>query len=536
MRQSLALLKATLPVGVDGTGRRAPGVTVLAGPAGGGKTTTLVKLATRQVRLHGAQSTVLVAADARRIGAFESLQAYGRLLGVPVVQARGAEELAEHVAAFAHKPLVLVDHVPLELADTLPLPAADSLGDCDGVKRELRRLLVLPATLETSAFEAQVALHRRHRVSHVVLTQIDRATRLASCFAPLIRHALPIAHVSDDSRVLTPLGAADAATLVATAMTRGQEKASDKDEELLLNLLQPTRRVVESVTAADEAAAGRASASTDRTTNENRTADAGAATGSAGNATENGAEHRPETASDRETTLSPPSADAGTDDAIVRQGTLERIVAFEVVDHDSVIENGGALDTVETREVIESLGDVPSALLDDTSPELESSGRRARAARRARRGTNERTNRQGDETMTPGTYSLALPIAVTLATMFLLTGTLLIALLARRMMARLAALEEMLEDSLDATDELSETIGREVGRLRAGGQEQLRRTERLGRQVEQIAVGHRAPRTPSASRRPPPSAAASSPLPEADRESRRWCAITASRPTRPSCS
>ena len=90
--------------------------------------------------------------------------------------------------------------------------------------------------------------------------------------------------------------------------------------------------------------------------------------------------------------------------------------------------------------------------------------------------------------MTPGTYSLALPIVVTLATMFLLTGTILIALLARRMMARLAALEEMLEDSIDATDELSETIGREVGRLRAGGQEQLRRTERLGRQVEQIAV------------------------------------------------
>ena len=392
MRQSLALLKATLPVGVEGTGR-APGVTVLSGPAGGGKTTTLVKLATRQVRLHGAQSTVLVAADARRIGAFESLQAYGRLLGVPVVQARGAEELADHIDAFAHKPLVLVDHVPLEMADALPLPAADSLGECDGVRRELRRLLVLPATMESSAFEAQVALHRRHRISHVVLTQIDRATRLASCFAPLIRHALPIAHVSDDSRVLTPLDAADAATLVATAMTRGQEKASDKDEELLLNLLQPTRRVIESVAAADEAPAGRADTSDERTASGSRASDAAAAESTRDTAA-NGTEHRPESVSGPGAADSAPPADAAADGAIVRRGTLERIVAFEVVDHDSVIENGGLPDAVETREVVESLGDMPSSPLDDTSFETESAGRRARAARRALRGANERTNRQ----------------------------------------------------------------------------------------------------------------------------------------------
>ena len=123
---------------------------------------------------------------------------------------------------------------------------------------------MLPATLEPSAFEAQVALHRRHGITHAVLTQLDRATRLASCFAPLIRHALPIAHVSDDARVLTPLGNADAATLVATAMTRGQGKASDKDEELLLNLLQPTRRVIESVTGASESDAARPSSARSR--------------------------------------------------------------------------------------------------------------------------------------------------------------------------------------------------------------------------------------------------------------------------------
>ena len=90
--------------------------------------------------------------------------------------------------------------------------------------------------------------------------------------------------------------------------------------------------------------------------------------------------------------------------------------------------------------------------------------------------------------MIPGIHYLALPLAVTLVTMILLTGLVLGVLFARRLTGRLSALEELLEDSIDAADELSETIGHGVAHLRAGGQEQLRRTERLGRQVEQIAV------------------------------------------------
>ena len=399
MRQSLALLKATLPIGVDGSGR-APGVTVLSGPAGSGKTTTLVKLATRQVRLHGAQSTVLVAADARRIGAFESLQAYGRLLGVPVVQARTADELAERIASFAHKPLMLIDHVPLELADTLPLPHASALGDCDDVPRELRRLLVLPATLEPSAFEAQVAAHRRHGITHAVLTQLDRATRLASCFAPLIRHALPMAYVSDDARVLTPLGNADAATLVATAMTRGQEKASGRDEELLLNLLQPTRRVIESVAGETAEQSAERSGTTRSDTANRPSADIGERVAESTSArTSSGEGRAAETSADpvagtSAITRVSPSDEAARGGAPARRGTLERIVAFEAVDRHSVIDDGGGIDAIETREVIETLGDVPPSLLDELSSEFESKGRRSRAERRARRNANDRTNRQ----------------------------------------------------------------------------------------------------------------------------------------------
>jgi len=241
MRQSLTLLKSTLPIGVDETGRK-PGVTVLSGPAGGGKTTALVKLALQQVQRAGNQSVVMIAADNRRIGAFETLQVYGRLLGVPVVQAHDADELASLIEAFAHKPLVLVDHVPLERGDALPLPGSAALSATGGEPRTLRHLLILPATLESRAFEALVAGHAGHGITHGVLTQLDRSARLGAYFAPLVRHHLPIAYWTDNARVQTPLEKADASVLVATAMATGARLAPTEDERCLLGLLQPTRR------------------------------------------------------------------------------------------------------------------------------------------------------------------------------------------------------------------------------------------------------------------------------------------------------
>ena len=243
MRRSLALLKASLPIASDTTGVE-PGVTVLSGPEGGGKSTALVKLATRQVQREGNQSVVMIAADNRRIGAFESLQVYGRLLGVPVVQAHDGAELASLIEAFSHKSLVLVDHVPAERRETMPLPAPESLGQRDGAARRLRHLMVLPATLESRAFEALVERHVELGVTGGILTRLDRASRLGVCLAPLVRHQLGIAYWSDNARVQTPLEKASASVLVATVMSTGAQLAPSVDEELLLDLLQPTRRDV----------------------------------------------------------------------------------------------------------------------------------------------------------------------------------------------------------------------------------------------------------------------------------------------------
>ncbi len=238
IRQSLSLLAASLPIGIDNSTTE-PGVTVVSGPAGSGKTTSLLKLARRQIELNGADSLVLISADTRGGVAFESLQFHGGHLGVPVVQARDSRELANLVGAFANKSLVLVDHMPLDHPEAFSLPA---LAADDS--RKLRHLLVLSATMQACSLEAQAGLHRENGVSNLILTQLDSAARLGSCFAPLIRQHVPIAYWSDSADTAVSLQRADASILVATAMATARRFTASADEICQLNLMRPTRQDV----------------------------------------------------------------------------------------------------------------------------------------------------------------------------------------------------------------------------------------------------------------------------------------------------
>lgn len=238
IRQSLSLLGSSLPVGVDSSTFE-PGVTFVSGPAGGGKTTALLKLAKRQCELHGNDSVVLISADTRDNGAFEALQYQGNRLGVPVVQARESKELANLIEAFSSKALVLVDHMPIDHEDAFSLPEM-----APGETRKLRHLLALPASLQPCAVEAQACLHKQAGVTHVVLTQLDATARLGACFAPLIRQHLPIAYWSDNADTSMPLERADASVLVATAMATARRFSPSADECCQLNLMRPTRQSV----------------------------------------------------------------------------------------------------------------------------------------------------------------------------------------------------------------------------------------------------------------------------------------------------
>ena len=236
LRQSYGLLKSTLPVVVDKT-LSVPGVTIMSGAPGSGKTTALVKLATEHVKKEGNQSIVIICADTRRIGAFEELQAYGRLLGVPTVHAHDSQELDSLIEAFKHKQLVLIDHTLPNDADAIELPTCLTRPSNEDA---VRHLFALPATTQSSTAEDLLAKHCKNRNIRCVLTHLDSNARLGELFNAIIRHHLPIAYWSDSASVQRPLQHADASVLVATAVAMSRRIEKSPDDVWLQRLIQPS--------------------------------------------------------------------------------------------------------------------------------------------------------------------------------------------------------------------------------------------------------------------------------------------------------
>ena len=236
LRSSYAKLKKLLPIVTDKSSS-VPGVTIVSGAPGSGKTTTLVKLAAEHVKSKGNQSIVFICTNTRRIGAFEELEAYGRLLGVPTVHAHDSGELASLIDAFKHKQLVLIDHTLPNDEDSVALP--DCLTDPEDPD-SVRQLFVLPATTQALMVDHLVARHCTANNICCVLTHLDANARLGEILSAVIRHNLPIAYWSDSSSVQRPLQKAEASILVATAVAMAARIPPSADDVLLQRLIQPS--------------------------------------------------------------------------------------------------------------------------------------------------------------------------------------------------------------------------------------------------------------------------------------------------------
>ncbi|MAE28746.1 MAG: hypothetical protein QF724_08620 [Planctomycetota bacterium] len=170
------------------------------GLSGVGKTTCLVRLATRLVR--AGRKVALATLDTHRVGAVEQLRAYAALLDVPLFKLREGADLMDYLARAPGLDVVLLDTTGHPGRDSGQLAALAQACVANGRHvAELQNFVVLPATLGHGSVGEAVAACAGPALAGCFLTKLDETRRPAPVLEYIANNALPVAFMSDSSEV-----------------------------------------------------------------------------------------------------------------------------------------------------------------------------------------------------------------------------------------------------------------------------------------------------------------------------------------------
>ncbi len=194
---------------------RRGGVFALVGPTGVGKTTTVAKLAALGAQKFGADKVALITTDTYRIGAYEQLATYGRIIGCPVKQAKDANELSEMLYHLRNKRLILIDTAGMSQRDIRLTEQLNTLMRNSRV--DIRSYLVLSATAQLEVQQEAVKQFKQVQLSGCIFTKLDECLSLGEIISLAIQNRLPIGYLTNGQRVPEDIRVANAEKLVSKA-------------------------------------------------------------------------------------------------------------------------------------------------------------------------------------------------------------------------------------------------------------------------------------------------------------------------------
>jgi flagellar biosynthesis protein FlhF len=220
------------------------GIFALVGPTGVGKTTTAAKLAAQCVKAYGPQSVGLITLDSYKVGGYEQLRTYGRMLGVVAHLAHDGPALQDLLSLLANKRMVIIDTMGLSQKDPRIQEMLDLLAN-----PRIKKLLVLNAASHGDTLDDVYTAFRGEGKSAayhgVILSKLDEAVKLGPALDTLIRHQAVLRGVANGQRVPEDWLRPDTTGLVRQSMgTSGKSAYDPQASELGFFFAQPTQPAV----------------------------------------------------------------------------------------------------------------------------------------------------------------------------------------------------------------------------------------------------------------------------------------------------
>jgi flagellar biosynthesis protein FlhF len=199
------------------------GIYALVGPTGVGKTTTTAKLAARCVMRHGPSKLALITTDGYRIGGYEQLRIYGKILGVMVHSVKDSADLKIALSELKNKHTVLIDTVGVSQRDKMVTEQVAMLSGS-----EVKRLLCLNSTSTGETLSEVVRAYQGNGLSGCILTKLDEAATIGGALDIAIRQKLNLYYVASGQRVPEDLHVANKAYLIDRAFKLKRETSAFK--------------------------------------------------------------------------------------------------------------------------------------------------------------------------------------------------------------------------------------------------------------------------------------------------------------------
>lgn len=187
-------------------------VVVFAGPAGAGKTTTLIKIAVREA-LANRLSVRILSVDPYRVAAHEKLRSFAGIIGVGFAAINSVQEFTAAVEESRNKSLVLVDtpgYGPPEIDH------AKEIADCLRRMSNKRVHLVLPASMKRESLSRCVRDYACLDPDYLLFTKLDETDSQGALLSTAIEADKPLSFFASGQNIPEDIEPASASVLLAS--------------------------------------------------------------------------------------------------------------------------------------------------------------------------------------------------------------------------------------------------------------------------------------------------------------------------------